>query len=48
LFLLAFAGIGFDIQLDDLRATGLRPVLVVLVHLIVVSVLTLGVVIAVF
>jgi uncharacterized integral membrane protein (TIGR00698 family) len=48
LFLLAFAGIGFDIQLDNLRATGLMPILVVLVHLIVVSVLTLGVVIILF
>ena len=48
LFLLAFAGIGFEIQLDDLRATGLAPVLVVLVHLVVVSVLALGAVTMLF
>lgn len=48
LFLLAFAGIGFDIRLEDLRSTGLSPILVVLVHLVVVSVLTLGAVMVLF
>ena len=37
LFLLAFAGLGFDIRLAEMRATGVRPILVVLVHLVTVS-----------
>ena len=48
LFLLAFAGIGFDIRLEDLRSTGITPVLVVLIHLIVASALTLGAVTLLF
>jgi uncharacterized integral membrane protein (TIGR00698 family) len=48
LFLLAFAGIGFDIQFEDLRSTGLRPIVVVLVHLIAVSVVALGAVTLLF
>lgn len=41
LFLLAFAGLGFDIDVSDLRATGIQPVMLVFVHLATVSVLTL-------
>ncbi|GAB7095029.1 YeiH family protein [Halolamina litorea] len=48
LFLLAFAGLGMEIRLDDLRETGYRPVLVVLVALLAVSSLGLAVVQAVF
>lgn len=42
LFTLAFAGLGFDINLGRLRETGIRPVALVLVHLVTVSVLTLA------
>lgn len=42
LFLLAFAGIGFDIRLKDLRSTGATPIFVVLVHLLAVSAVALG------
>jgi uncharacterized integral membrane protein (TIGR00698 family) len=48
LFLLAFAGIGFDIKLEDLRSTGLAPILVVLVHLIAVSAVALAAVMFLF
>ncbi|MFC7249436.1 YeiH family protein [Halomicroarcula sp. GCM10025324] len=48
LFLLAFVGLGFDIDVDELRATGIRPVLLVLVHLVTVSVLTLSLVLSLF
>lgn len=41
LFALAFAGLGFDIRLAEMRATGVRPILVVFAHLFVASVLTL-------
>ncbi|EMA44008.1 YeiH family protein [Halococcus saccharolyticus] len=36
-FMLAFAGLGLEIDVDELRSTGYRPVLVVLVGLVVVS-----------
>ncbi len=42
LFALAFVGFGFDVQLSTLRETGLAPVLVLLVQLLVVSAATLG------
>lgn len=48
LFLLAFAGLGFDIDVGDLRATGIEPVLLVFVHLVTVSVVTLGAVVLLF
>ncbi|WP_233553947.1 YeiH family protein [Halococcus sp. IIIV-5B] len=48
LFLLAFAGIGFDIRLEDLRSTGATPILVVLVHLLAVSTVALGAVMFLF
>ncbi|MFC5280025.1 YeiH family protein [Halorubrum rubrum] len=41
LFLVAFVGLGLSIRARDLRAVGLAPVGVVLIHLIVVSALTL-------
>ena len=44
LFLLAFAGLGLEIRLDDLRETGYRPVLVVLLALLAVSSIGLAVV----
>lgn len=37
LFALAFAGLGFDIRLDEMRDAGLRPVIVTLCDLLVVS-----------
>jgi uncharacterized integral membrane protein (TIGR00698 family) len=40
LFIIAFVGLGFDIEFHRLRAAGLRPVALVLVHLTTVSVLT--------
>jgi uncharacterized integral membrane protein (TIGR00698 family) len=48
LFLLAFAGIGFDIRIEELRSTGFAPVLVVLVHLLTASALALGAVVLLF
>lgn len=48
LFTLAFVGLGFDIRLSEMRDTGLTPVLVVLVHLVAVSALTLAVVTTLF
>lgn len=41
LFLVAFVGLGLSIRVRELRAVGLAPVGVVLVHLLVVSALTL-------
>jgi uncharacterized integral membrane protein (TIGR00698 family) len=48
LFLLAFAGIGFDIRFEELRSTGVAPILVVLVHLLTVSAVALGTVVFLF
>ena len=48
LFLVAFAGLGLDIQLDELRSAGLRPILAVLVSLVAVSALCLFVLTALF
>lgn len=36
-FLIAFAGLGLEIQLDELRSTGYRPILAVLAGLMVVA-----------
>lgn len=47
-FMLAFAGLGLDIQLDELRSTGYRPILVVLVSLILVSTTVLVILESVF
>lgn len=41
LFLLAFAGLGFGIRLDEMWNTGLLPVGIVAVYLILVSILTI-------
>lgn len=41
LFLVAFAGLGFDVRLSSIRDAGARPVLVVLLYLLVVSFLSL-------
>ncbi|QKY18887.1 putative sulfate exporter family transporter [Halolamina sp. CBA1230] len=48
LFLLAFVGLGMEIRLDELRATGYRPVLAVLVTLLAVSSVGLTIVRAAF
>lgn len=48
LFLFAFAGLGLEIRLDELRSTGLKPVLVVLVSLVSMSTLCLLVLMNVF
>lgn len=48
LFLLAFAGLGFEIQLSRMRAAGVTPLLVVLIYMIAVSVVVLAVVSLVF
>ena len=39
-FLLAFSGLGFDIELQDLRTTGVRPLVTAGVYLLTVSTLT--------
>jgi uncharacterized membrane protein YadS len=44
LFLLAFAGLGFEIRLAEMRETGLVPVGIVGVYLLVVSGVTYGIV----
>lgn len=44
LFLLAFAGLGFEIKLAEMRETGLVPVGIVGVYLLVVSGVTYGIV----
>ncbi|MFU8868147.1 YeiH family protein [Natronococcus sp.] len=43
LFVLAFVGLGTEIQLAELRSTGVTPALVVLLALLVVSTVSLGV-----
>ncbi len=48
LFLLAFVGLGTEIRLATLRATGSAPVVVVLVALLVASVVSLGVLTVLF
>src|SRR6056297_1595230 len=48
LFLLAFVGLGTEIQLGDLRQTGLVPAFVVLLSLLVVSSLSLVILLALF
>jgi uncharacterized membrane protein YadS len=40
LFLLAFAGLGFDIRVDRMRAAGARPLAVVGAALVIVSAAT--------
>jgi len=45
-FLLAFAGLGFDLRLDAFRTAGLRPVAVVATTLLVVGTLSLAAVVA--
>jgi uncharacterized integral membrane protein (TIGR00698 family) len=47
-FLLAFAGLGLETRLDELRSTGYKPVLVVLLALLVVATAMLFVVQALF
>ncbi|MFB6136625.1 MAG: YeiH family protein [Halobacteriaceae archaeon] len=42
LFAVAFAGLGFDIRVAEMRSAGLRPVAVVFVHLLLVSALALA------
>lgn len=47
-FLLAFAGLGLETRLDELRSTGYKPILVVLLALLVVATAMLAVVQALF
>jgi uncharacterized integral membrane protein (TIGR00698 family) len=47
LFLFAFVGLGTEIRIDDLRRTGVRPALVVFATMLLVSVLSLSVALAV-
>jgi len=47
-FLLAFAGLGLEFQVDELRSTGYKPILVVLTGLLVVATVMLVVVQALF
>jgi len=42
LFVIAFAGVGFAIRVDEMRRAGLAPVGILLVYLLVVSTLTLS------
>jgi uncharacterized integral membrane protein (TIGR00698 family) len=42
LFTVAFVGLGFDIEFQRLRSAGLRPVALLLVHLLTLSLLTYG------
>ncbi|WP_435197407.1 YeiH family protein [Natronomonas sp. EA1] len=44
LFLLAFAGLGFEVTVEGMVDAGVRPVLLVFVHLLTVSMLALAVV----
>ncbi|MBX0297478.1 YeiH family protein [Haloarcula nitratireducens] len=48
LFLLAFAGLGFDIGFDEIREAGLKPVLLVFIHLLTISSLALLIVVTIF
>jgi len=48
LFLAAFVGLGAEIELHELRAAGIRPIIVVFVSLLVASTLALGVLTLVF
>lgn len=48
LFLLAFAGLGLEIRFDELKTTGLTPILVVLLGLVVASLVALGIITWVF
>jgi len=48
LFLLAFVGLGTEIRIESLRRTGVAPILVVFAAILVVSVLSLTVLLAVF
>lgn len=44
LFLLAFAGLGFDIRVSEMQSAGIKPLLTVVLYLIIISSLTLTVV----
>lgn len=48
LFTLAFAGLGFDIDLSEVVATGISPVLLVLVHFVTISGVMFGLVLYLF
>ena len=47
-FLLAFSGLGFDIELRDLRTAGVRPLVTVGAYLLAMSMLTLAIVTVLF
>ena len=48
LFLLAFAGLGLEIQLSEIRSTGLKPIVVVLISLLIISVVELLILTSIF
>jgi uncharacterized integral membrane protein (TIGR00698 family) len=48
LFMFAFAGLGLNIQVKDMRDAGVKPVLITLTALIAVSTLSLGVLVVLF
>lgn len=43
LFTMAFAGLGLEIQVDHLRAVGVRPLVMMVIHVLVIGGLTLSV-----
>lgn len=47
-FLIAFAGLGLEIRISKLRSTGLAPVLLVFVTLIIISIFTLILIVYIF
>lgn len=48
LFLFAFAGLGLQIRLDDMRGTGFKPVAIVTLALLTISTLSLGLLLVLF
>ncbi|ELZ78255.1 hypothetical protein C455_11248 [Haloferax larsenii JCM 13917] len=48
LFALAFVGLGLGVRVDSMRQTGVAPVVVLAAHLVAVSVVSLGLVLAIF
>lgn len=42
LFLVAFVGLGTEIEISNIRTTGMRPILIVIAYLLVIGALTLG------
>jgi len=47
-FMVAFAGLGLQINVNDMRATGIRPIITVLLGLVTISTVTLGLLLVLF